>query len=501
MKALLLHREKNFDFGADIRVNAETLTQDLELATLFDAMAGEDAFVRKVVERVILTKDVPAPDDVRYRQEALKDCLSCQPVVRQIYDLAIEALESERKIHFGVFRDSPYVVLHRSVEILTMFVGMLKRLRAIVDAKAAAFQSRAFSQLFQTLRQELSDDYFVTIERHLKRLAFRGGVALTARLGPGNKGADYILRNPLTLPGWLDWLLTLFTKRPEGFTYQLHPRDEAGANALSRLRDRGLALAAQAVAEASSHVLNFFTSLRHELAFYLGCVQLSARLKSLGCTSCLPEPMAKADCRFSCAGLYDVCLALHMNRPIVGNTIAAAGRRLIVVTGANQGGKSTFLRSVGLAQLMMQAGMFVAAESLAANIVSGVFTHYKREEDSSMSSGKFDEELGRMSGLVDQIRPHALILFNESFASTNEREGSEIARQIVTALLEAGSKVVFVTHMFELADHLYREPPQPALFLRAPRDDQGRRSFQLVEGEPSPTSYGEDLYAEIFAEA
>jgi DNA mismatch repair ATPase MutS len=91
---------------------------------------------------------------------------------------------------------------------------------------------------------------------------------------------------------------------------------------------------------------------------------------------------------------------------------------------------------------MMQCGMFVPAESLYANICDGLFSHYRREEDVTMESGKLDEELGRMSDIVDYIRPNSLILFNESFAATNEREGSEIARQIVSALLEKGIKVL-----------------------------------------------------------
>src|SRR5208282_1623487 len=120
---------------------------------------------------------------------------------------------------------------------------------------------------------------------------------------------------------------------------------------------------------------------------------------------------------------------------------AAANKRLIIVTGANQGGKTTFLRSLGLAQLMTQSGMFAPAASLQLNVVDGVFTHFKREEDATMKSGKFDEELSRMNDVVNILTPRALILFNESFAATNEREGSEIARQIVSALLEKPNKV------------------------------------------------------------
>jgi DNA mismatch repair ATPase MutS len=157
------------------------------------------------------------------------------------------------------------------------------------------------------------------------------------------------------------------------------------------------------------------------------------------------------------------------------------------------------LRSAGLAQLMMQAGMFVPAESFSSNVCHGVFTHYKREEDSAMQSGKLDEELSRMSEIVDNLRSDSLLLCNESFAAPNEREGSEIARQIVTALLEKQIKVFFVTHLYELAHTLYKKKIESALFLRAERQPEGGRTFKLIGGEPLQTSYGEDLYHRIFS--
>ncbi len=178
--------------------------------------------------------------------------------------------------------------------------------------------------------------------------------------------------------------------------------------------------------------------------------------------------------------------------------MSADDKLLVMITGANQGGKSTFLRSMGLGQLMMQCGMFVPAQSFRANLCDGVFTHFKREEDAGMKSGKLDEELSRMSSIVDNLSPNSIVLLNESFASTNEREGAEIARQIVRALLERGIKVCYVTHLFDLAQGFSRAKLDTALFLRAERLADGRRTFRLVEGEPLPTSYAEDLYRRIF---
>jgi DNA mismatch repair ATPase MutS len=91
-----------------------------------------------------------------------------------------------------------------------------------------------------------------------------------------------------------------------------------------------------------------------------------------------------------------------------------------------------------------------------------------------------------------------MLLFSESFAATNDREGSEIARQIVCALLEKRIKIFFVTHLYEFADDLYVQDMANAFFLRAERRSDGERTFKLISGKPLQTSYGEDLYDKIF---
>ncbi|RMF87562.1 MAG: DNA mismatch repair protein MutS, partial [Nitrospinota bacterium] len=321
-------------------------------------------------------------------------------------------------------------------------------------------------------------------------------VLISAELGKGNKGTNYILRKPKDRPQ--RWLKRIFAPKPLAYTFCLHPRDESGARALAELKDRGLNLVANALAQSTDHILSFFTLLRTELAFYIGCLNLYEHLAHLEEPVCFPLPVAPTERRHSCQGLYDVCLALTMRQKVVGNDVNADNKDLVIITGANQGGKSTFLRSIGLAQLMMQCGMFVPAESFCANLCEGLFTHYRREEDTTMKSGKLDEELGRMSEIVDNIMPNSLLLFNESFAATNEREGSEIARQIVSALLEKQIKIFFVTHLYEFAHGFYAQRMENAIYLRAERRADGTRTFKFIEGEPLPTSYGEDLYTRIF---
>ena len=495
MKAFLMHKARDFDLARASPPNEGVLSEDLELDTLLRAMALKDPLVFEVAKKALLTGVYDDLETIEYRQNALRDCLRNAPTVRQLYALAVDALERQKKV-YSFYREYPSGLLDHSVSVMQIFVEALRRLRGIADGNSVAFKSEAFSHLFLMLSRELDDDYFSIIDEHLKRLRFRGGVMVSAQLGRGLKGANYVLRQPNKPTG--NWFTRIFAERPPAYSLYLAPRDESGAQAMNDLRNRGIGLAADALAKSAERILSFFRMLQAELAFYIGCVNLRERLTELGVPLSFPLATALGPARFSCRDLCDVCLALSMNKRPVGNDVDADDKDLIVVTGANQGGKTTFLRSVGLAQLMMQCGMFAPAANLQANIVDGLFTHYKREEDATMKSGKFDEELSRMNDIVNVMTPHAMVLFNELFAATNEREGSEIARQIVTALLEKKLKIVFVSHQYEFAHGFFQRGMNSAIFLRADRQEDGRRTFKLIEGEPLATSFGEDLYRQIF---
>lgn len=452
MKAFLMYKDQDFDLQQKLHPHAQALTQDLELQTLFNAMALGDKFVFEVAKKAVLSS-VNDLDTIHYRQHILQDCLNNPSIVRDIYTIAVESIESERKNFWGLLGRYPSSVLHRSIDVLQMFVGMLKKLKLIADEYANTFESEGFTAFFAMLNTELDDDYFASVQQHLRALKFRDGVLMSAELGQGNQGTNYILRKPHDKRQ--SWIERIFTEKPPAYTFSISDRDESGAKALSELKDRGINLVANALAQSTDHILSFFTMLRTELAFYVGCLNVAGQLAQRGTPLSFPLPVAPNEHKHVFQGLYDVCLALTMEQSIVGNDVSASGKDLVLITGANQGGKSTFLRSIGLAQVMMQCGMFVPAESFCANVCESLFTHYKRKEDASMNSGKLDEELSRMSGIVDTITSHSMVLFNESFAATNEREGSEIARQIVNALVEKHIKVFFVTHLYEFAHGFY----------------------------------------------
>ncbi len=502
-KQILSRRDRNrrnaghhLDLDQLLPWNERALAQDLGLDFLCKAMAMEDEFLFEVAQ-VALLSSVTDIGTITYRHHVFADCLQHADVVKDLYQIATDAVVAERSNSLWIFAKHPSSVLHRSVKVLEMFIGMLRRLKGVADRHASAFDSEGFSRLFAMLKAELTDEYFAEIEEHLRRLRFRSGILVSAELGKGNKGRNYVLRKSPEERRSL--IARLVAGEPKGYTYQIAPLDEIGSRTLSELNDAGLNLVANVAAQSADHILGFFQMLRTELAFYIGCMNLYGKLSELSEPVCVPIPAAAGERTLLFSGLYDASLALSAERKVIGNDLHADGKGLFIITGANTGGKSTFLRSVGIAQLMMQAGMFVPAESFTAEVCESVLTHYKREEDKWMESGKWDEELGRMSKIVDHIKPNALMLFNESFASTNEREGSEIASHIVRALLEKGIKVFFVTHLYSFARSYFDQQSGDTVFLRAERLPDGTRPFKLSEAEPLETSYGEDLYSKIFS--
>ncbi len=262
MKAFLMYRDRDFDLQQPLPPGEQALTQDLELDTLFNAMALGDKFLFEVVRQAVLSS-LTDPDAILYRQNILKDCLKNPTIVRNIYNLAVEAIESERKNYWGIFRDYPAAILHRSVDVLQMFVDMLKKLRDIAAEHADKFDSEGFTTFFAMLTRELSDEYIARVHNHLKELQFRNGVLLSAELGKGNKAINYVLRKPHKSRRWIE---QFFAKKTPAYTFCIPERDDSGARALSEIRDTGINLAANALAQSNDHILSFFNMLRTELA-------------------------------------------------------------------------------------------------------------------------------------------------------------------------------------------------------------------------------------------
>src|SRR5262245_39848020 len=129
MKAHLMYPDRDFDPKATLPANAKSLIQDLELTSVFEAMAAGDEYLLEVVRPALLTS-LTDPLAIRYRQRVVADSLQRAEVVRRTYALAVEALQAERKVWgWTSLRRSPDGALHRALEVMRLMTPLLRKLR------------------------------------------------------------------------------------------------------------------------------------------------------------------------------------------------------------------------------------------------------------------------------------------------------------------------------------------------------------------------------------
>ncbi len=499
MRAYLLwpDRPAQLDEDADRPTAAldEQRLTDLGLTDVVAAMARGDRLVAEVSTRLLLD-GVTDLEVIAHRQAAMRDAIAHPQVVRTLSDLAEEGIALEREVYSGLV-GRPSSLLQRSVHVIERSLGVLRQLHRLADRHTGALRSAALGGLLDLLRRELADDHLDVLAGHLERLRLPAGAPVGVQVGAGGRLIGHTLREP---PLRAPTLRRLLPGTRSSAAVELADYDDAGARALAEMREQALTPIAEVVTQASTDIVALLGHLRRELALYLGGINLHDRLTELGLPVCFPTPAPLHDGSLAASDLVDVGLALRTGEPVVGNDFDPGPSPLVLVTGANQGGKSTFLRSVGLAQTMMQAGLFVAARSWRSAVATHVFVHAQRDEDPTLRHGRLDAELAELSRIVDHLRPGDLLLCNESFGATNEREGSLLAHEVLTAFVDAGVRVVFVTHLSDLASTLYREPGGRVHVLRAERVAHGERTFRMRPGVPEPTAYGTDLYAEVFGD-
>ena len=190
MKAHLLYPDRDFDLEAGPPPASDDLIQDLELSTLLRTMAAGDSFLLDISTRVLLA-GLTEPDGIRYRQQVLADCMAEPEVIRAMYDITVAALHDKRRA-WGFFSSQyPTSILSGAINQLEVLIVRLRELRQIADEHAAKFRSLGLTALLQTLQLELDDEYFETLNHHLRELRFRSGELMSARLDRDNSGIDY----------------------------------------------------------------------------------------------------------------------------------------------------------------------------------------------------------------------------------------------------------------------------------------------------------------------
>ena len=512
------------DLGLDVLLRVARKDSVFGVGTSFYSEKEYDN-LSMVVKRVMA---VPlSKEEIAYRHEVLKDCLQHESFVVKLYIICQKTISEWERMGRNKKRSESKDSsggLTTDIEVLRLLCDAMTEIRKLFLEYGEFFKSEGFKNLKKRFEEEFSQDKAKNLEQVLDDLSFfantkikevkRGvyeqinpTIVIDAGVGDGLKFTDIKLdefrskteayKNPYGIMAKLKGQFNKLKKATIPIIGNQSLEEDA-----QKLEKETVGFVMTCLKNTINEYGGFIDRLRFEIGFYFGAINIKNEMRRFRVDYCIPEVGDINTLEFK--DLKEVSMAISQRRDTVGNTDNLSGKTLTVITGANQGGKSTFLRSVGIAQIMLQCGMFVAADEFRSGLFPKIFTHFTRREDSAMNSGKLDEELKRMGRIVENVTPGSLVLLNESFATTTEKEGSAIAYDIVKALKESGIKVMTVTHLMSFARRMYEEcggaGSPDSVFLSAERLENGTRTFKMIRHEPELSSFGLELYEKILQE-
>lgn len=233
--------------------------------------------------------------------------------------------------------------------------------------------------------------------------------------------------------------------------------------------------------------------IEEEMQYYLVFAELQKDMEAHGCVFCEPK-VQEGGSAFVAHEVYDLALA-RKNRwadmEVVSNTVQyREGERFFVVTGPNQGGKTTFARSLGQLVYFGMMGLTVPAESAVLPYFETLLTHFSVEESPESGRGKLKEELYRLKPMMLEEQGNCFVILNELFTTAATYDAFVMGQRVIRHFAEQGCLGVYVTHIAELTK---AGDDVVSLVALADEKDHKKRTFRIVRKEAEGIGYAGDI--------
>jgi DNA mismatch repair protein MutS len=452
----LLSAEPSADWAAGDKHEDRSYARDLNLDQIVAAVAAERE-ERDLIATVLYGRlhDAAA---VRYRQEAFRDLKdpALLDAVRHFSGLMAEVrahLRQLREMRYGYQREGWLL------DAAAIYCDAVRTLAA--QLAAASISSRALLAFRDYLASYTASARFTELASDTRS---RKDALGQLRYGTRIRGDRVEVSRYTGEADHSAEVLRTFERFKQGAVkdYLIRYRAEPGMNHVAA---QILELVAKLFPEqftaleeyCRKHATFVDEGIQHasqEIQFYLAYLDYIKPLRAAGLSFCYPEVSASSK-EIHAAGTFDLALAnklVSQRTPVVTNDFRLDGpERIAVVTGPNQGGKTTFARTFGQLQHLAAVGCPVPGSAARLFLPDRIFTHFEREEDLAAMSGKLEDDLIRIGEILRAATPASIVILNEIFTSTTVHDARFLGTKLLTKVMRLDALCVYVTFIDELA--------------------------------------------------
>lgn len=478
----------------------------------------------------ILTQLSTDEEVLNYRLDILEDFLNVPQLEAVLYENVHKLYVNEHvNIQKLGLADSFYA-LNTRLNSLKTFIECITKCHEFCQKFQDKFRSEALKRLVEYFASVYNSEYFDEVKRETDeclRILAKGvksvtvGINFDDMMRPVEAMLLSVSTDSIKKKGRFDWIFKHLdggADRAIGRTHSLY-NENGGTNDLEAPLFRELKeINSEYISHLDRAIRAYFKkstedilTFESQMSFYIGAKRIIDAVRARGLDMCRPKYLKMEERRLNAKGVFDLSFYTQMvssdpmgslkDKIITNDCTMDDNGRFFVLTGANNGGKTTYTRAIGIIQVMAQAGIYVPCSSCEISPVDFIYTHFPKEEEVGLNTSRFTQECKQFKVTVDNATRYSMLLLNESIQSTTPTECVFIATELTKIFRCIGVRGVYATHLLELAKNLDKlnaevegDTKLVSIVTTVDTTADNKRLYRIVKSAPQEFGYAQTIY-------